>query len=542
MSMTKSTRRETKELMRMFTVMKDEVGVEKRRKYRLETVLRQQYAFIRLHRIARLAVERNEAVAPTLQRKSTVRLAAPPPKVAAAADDEERAAADGEAEAAVGEGDDDGKASAMASGDVDTLRKALEERPDDADLHFTLGYTLVHVQAKLRDGLRYLKSAVELNGESDEFLGELGLVLYRLERYEEATRYLERASAVAPRNATHLVNAGNVRAKQGEDEAALVAYEKAVAVDESSAVGWRNIASVNHRLQRFGAARSAMERVLSLEPESADAHRKMGEVQLSLGDLEAAEAALTTSLRLEPGSALAHETLGRVYDRAGDRDADALREYQTAVKADPTNAPVFTAIGFLLLQTASYDEAETALRTAIRLDNTSFSAHNHLGVILSKRGQQEPALAEFERAISLAENVTAETDMAKRNALRTLATAHTNVAHILDDLGRHEDAIDHLTEALLYDADSPTILAKLGAAHVHAGNLAEGIAKFELCLEYAPEDVQTFYNLAAAQANSGDIPGAWATCRRGVAVRSDFGPLAQMHSMLEPHAKKRGLV
>ena len=82
------------------------------------------------------------------------------------------------------------------------FRKALELKPNDADVLNYLGYSLIDKGLKLDEAVKMVEKAVELEPDSGFIIDSLGWAYFRLGRIADATVELERAIAIIPGDAT----------------------------------------------------------------------------------------------------------------------------------------------------------------------------------------------------------------------------------------------------------------------------------------------------------------------------------------------------
>jgi predicted TPR repeat methyltransferase len=81
--------------------------------------------------------------------------------------------------------------------------------------------------------------------------------------------------------------------------------------------------------------------------------------------------------------------------------AEAIAEYQQAVRLQPQYLNARYNIAFTLLDKGQPDEAIAALREAIRVEPDEAASHINLGNALSDQGQLDEAIAEFREAFRL---------------------------------------------------------------------------------------------------------------------------------------------
>ncbi|MDJ0700778.1 MAG: tetratricopeptide repeat protein [Woeseiaceae bacterium] len=115
-----------------------------------------------------------------------------------------------------------------------------------------------------------------------------------------------------------------------------------------------------------------------------------------------------------------------------DRLDDAIGQYRIAAKRWPESATSLNALGYTLAdRTDQYREAEKLIRKALKYDPDSPAIIDSLGWVLHKRGQNEKALVELQRAYDAFKNDE--------------VAAH--IVEVLHALGRHDEAREMLASA-----------------------------------------------------------------------------------------------
>ena len=184
--------------------------------------------------------------------------------------------------------------------------------PYTADNYHRLAVSY-HFLDRLRDAAASYLRAVKLNPRDWQRCMHLGLVYMSLGDNNSAVEYCQRAANLNPLSAVAFANLGVVFDARGNAAEAETAYRKSLTIDPTQAAPAMNLA---RNLQYRG---KAAEAVTVLEKLTA--------------------AADSASVRRRYGDALA----------SAGREADALREYRTALKLDPRHFPAMNAMASLLI-------------------------------------------------------------------------------------------------------------------------------------------------------------------------------------------------
>jgi tetratricopeptide (TPR) repeat protein/tRNA A-37 threonylcarbamoyl transferase component Bud32 len=247
--------------------------------------------------------------------------------------------------------------------------------------------------------------------------------------------------------------------------------------------------------------------VLALQPGNDDAHRLLGDLLFAQGRKEQALAEMKTAVDLHPGYGENHRVLGRSYFQLGRYD-DALRAYTRWTELQPDNPLGFQGLGAayqakgenasavenyrralairpngrsyfnlgtILLVQGRLKEAAAAFEDALRLEPTALRLI-YLGNTYARLGQARSAREQYLRAVELCRSML-RVNGSDAQALSLLAWAETQ-------LGRREEARDHLVQALALDPADHDVLYRKAVIHVALGQRSEAIAALRAALEH----------------------------------------------------------
>lgn len=91
--------------------------------------------------------------------------------------------------------------------------------------------------------------------------------------------------------------------------------------------------------------------------------------------------------------------LAVLYDRQGNNEK-AAAEYAAAMKESPRDADLWNDYGYFHYTRSRPEQAEDALRKALKLDSLNKRAWMNLGLALGEQGKHDEALRAFEHAVS----------------------------------------------------------------------------------------------------------------------------------------------
>jgi superkiller protein 3 len=258
------------------------------------------------------------------------------------------------------------------------FRRALELQAD----YFPALAGLGNLLARAGDGanaMPLLRKAVQLHPRAYEGHFLLGSALNRLGQFEEARAELELASKLGGENEPQvfyqLARAWGGLGKAQERKAALARFSELTKRQKDDT-----------ELQRRAAALIDEARVL-----------------LQAGDLENAAARLELAREIKPGDAtLLFRLAGLNFDL---QRYDVAREYvQAAISISPATWLYHYLLGLVERSTNHLTDARASLETAAKLQSTEAPVFNALGEVLLEQGERQAAIAAFEKAVKLEPN------------------------------------------------------------------------------------------------------------------------------------------
>jgi tetratricopeptide (TPR) repeat protein len=209
-------------------------------------------------------------------------------------------------------------------------------------------------------------------------------------------------------------------------------------------------------------------------PEEAGAWHLLGVLALRNGDRPTAEDYLRRAAESANTTALYLLSYAELVCRLKDRDA-ALALTRRALSLDCNMALAWFSLGVQLLDARELTEAERCLRRAVELDAALWQARCRLAVLPAVRGETPEAERRFAALLREAPD----------NAL--VLAEH---AAFLQDLGRHDEALQQITRAI--DRSPDTLDHQLRAAEIETqrGRVEAALSRIESIAHRWPDDPQ----------------------------------------------------
>lgn len=225
--------------------------------------------------------------------------------------------------------------------DVTLYQKALAAEPDDYRLHDALG-SAYWIRGDAEGAEFQWLTTLRLEPQSTHTLNALGALYARQHRFVQAIPLLERALQMNPRDADAHLYLGAAYAETGKMDRADEQFRAAVSLAPMNFNAHNVLGKLYFDSDRLGEAEQQFRQSLACEPNLA-AYDHLGYIYMRRGDRDQAEQAFTAALSMKGTDSHAHFNLGLIYAAAG-RGADAVRELQAALAADPNNPQILAAL------------------------------------------------------------------------------------------------------------------------------------------------------------------------------------------------------
>jgi len=190
---------------------------------------------------------------------------------------------------------------------------------------------------------------------------------------------------------------GNNALARGDVVLALKSFQQARKVAPLNFDACFGLARALHAAGDVAGAVDAFEHALGTAPDEPRALIALGSLALQLDMPEQATGFFQIVARLEPGSVDATLGLSRAMMRE-DRFEDASGLVQSALQINQEAAPLWNQMGVIRSELEDWQNAETFLAEAIRLDPENQAAIGNLADVLFATGQHAEALDAFTEA------------------------------------------------------------------------------------------------------------------------------------------------
>ena len=205
--------------------------------------------------------------------------------------------------------------------------------------------------------------AIRIRPHYGEALANLAEMLVAEGKYAEAVSHLERAIQVSPGLPEARVNFGHVLNRLGRNQESIEQYRQAIRLRPRHGPSWMGLAQALADNDQTDEAVKAAQSAVAFAPSDNALRAAASRLLQRLGRTDQASA-----LEAGPGpAAVAHIERGNALVREG-RFADAVTEFQSAVRLGAADPKVYANLGAALASLGRYDEAITAFEAALKIN------------------------------------------------------------------------------------------------------------------------------------------------------------------------------
>ena len=404
----------------------------------------------------------------------------------------------------------------------------LAERKDEFD-------------ATIQEQIQKALEKLQMNPDSAEANGNLGMILHAHQRYELAEPLYLRAQLLDPNSFPWAYYLGVIRVPLGKQTEAVTALRLAVGLKPDYLPARMGLAESLQKLGEFEQSREIYQQILQDHPQSPSAYAGLGRVYWEEGKVAEAIKNYEKACELFPEFGSSHYALGLAYRTLGnaEKSREHLSQFQRhSTKEPPLDDPLLEAIqslgsktnyylgkGRALRDQGQFKEAAAAFEEALKIEPDHAVAHGNLCSLYIALRDPDQVEQHYRAAVEIDPGMykthynfavflgmvgrTLEAMEVLRKALDVNpfhALSHNNLGYLLAQQGKFEEAEEHYLLAIQYEPNFQLPRFNLGRLLMTQGKHKEAIQHLQKTLTSEDESTPDhIYTLALAYAHQGDL-------------------------------------
>lgn len=259
---------------------------------------------------------------------------------------------------------------------------------------------MLAAHGRFEEALHSIAQAISSRPNEPAWHNEVGKILMKLGRHDQAIIAFRTAGQLAPQFAEAFYNLGTAHQEKKDIPQAISAYRQAIALRPNYAEAYNNLGNALLEIKEYRNAADALERAIALVPTFAPMHYNLGSVLYESGQIQASVERLCKAIYIDPHLLEAWYSLGNALKDQRKYD-ESMAALQSALTLRPTYAEAWNSMAALHHERADYKAALAAVRRAIELKPHFAEAYANLGSTLKDQGNLDGAIAAYEKAIAL---------------------------------------------------------------------------------------------------------------------------------------------
>ncbi len=294
--------------------------------------------------------------------------------------------------------------------------------------HDDLGDALLQ-KGSVDEAILHFRKALQLKPDSADVHNNLGSALAQKGNVDEAITHFQKALQIKPDYADAHYNLGTALLQKGSVNEAITQYQQALQLKPDSADVHNNLGNALLRMGRVDEAIAQYQQVLQIYPDNAKAHYNLGDALLQKGNVDEAIAQYQQVLQINPDDAEARNNLDNALLLKGRVDK-ALAQYQEALQTNPDSVEVLNNLAWLLATCpdAHVRDGIKAVKYAERAcELTHYGVTVLVGTLAAayaEAGRYDDAMAAAQKACALATSAGKQDLLETNRKLLALYRAH----------------------------------------------------------------------------------------------------------------------
>jgi len=306
--------------------------------------------------------------------------------------------------------------------------------------------------------------------------------------YAQAEQLFRQQVAKTPQSAEALSNLGAVLAREQKFDEAIKTYERALRTDPKLTSIYFNLGVAYFKAGRYQSAAAPFETFLKSQPADPRARQLLAISLVESAQYQRGITLLEQLIKEQPNDPSILFALASAHIRAGDEDRGKLLLQQLDTSKLPP-ASVHLLQGMLFYRGQHYDDSEKELQEAVRLDAQSAPALAALGRLRLRVNDDPAAIGYFERALAIQPGD---------------AESNYQLGVLLGRNGAEERGRHHLTRAMEQRANYPDPMYFLAKMDLNDNHPAQAIKLLERAVQLAPNTESVRFLLARAYKQAGN--------------------------------------
>jgi tetratricopeptide (TPR) repeat protein len=334
-----------------------------------------------------------------------------------------------------------------------------------------------------------------------------------------AVSHLEQATSLEPKFGPHFLALGRIYYAEGSLERAVQVFEQASQLAPEDPEIWLYLARALRGTGNLEQAASCAERAVTYSPQQSEPLLLRGEIALETKNPRGAQSRAQAALRIQPDDPTGLFLLARALE-ALDQPGEALATLEKALPLADHPVEMLLVRARLLHRLQGQAAGLQALANLSERYPEDPQVLSLMAEAQEESGQYEEAIKTAQRAL---QNMPTYNVIGSQPKGITAPVTHPTGLHrilgrLLRRTGQLDQAIHHLSEAILLDPGQVESYLELGGTQLERRQNAQALQTFKKAITVAPQDPRPYYQAGLVLKESKDYLTAENMLRRAVSL------------------------
>ena len=285
---------------------------------------------------------------------------------------------------------------------------------------------------QLDEAERYCQDVLRNDSEQPAAIHLAGMIAHRRDDYRQAIMLLEKSIQYNDKEASWHYNLALAYRAAKQIGPAIKSYCKAIELMPDYEAALYNLGAIYFERNRFDEAASCFHKTLKLNPDHVHANYELARIKHNKGNVFQALKLLDRAIRLAPDDADIRLLLTYALRDVGRYD-DAMKQLDLLLQLRPDDENAVAVKASIFERLGKTEDAWQCLKPVIERGTDCVNVLTVYAELGRKTDRAEHALELFNRLLEQKKT---------KGEYRTMM--HFAIARLLDNLGRYDDAFEHL--------------------------------------------------------------------------------------------------
>jgi len=402
----------------------------------------------------------------------------------------------------------------------DIEEKSLKQNHEMYSYYFRA--SLYISQGDYKKAKEYLEKVYNNDPGSLYLNKKMSVLMEKLGDFKGALKYARECIKIDPKDMSSHMLLAELAAMNGDKETEKEEYRTILKIDPKQQRVRFLLATALIKTNRLDEAMEHLDQLISEEPRLSFAHYYKGRIYIEWGNYQAAEKEYLTTLSLDDTFEPALFDLASLYQYQK-KPEEAITLYKKLVSLYPTNRTAQERLMGLYSSLGQKDSINELIGNIQNQSKPGDPGRQTLGLYYLQNGRYADAISEFDLIVTawpddyksryflalayeesgLPDKAIEHLRLIKKDS-EYFINSQIHIVYLLNDMGKHEEAIDVLKKAIPVKKEEASLYMILSSLYEEKNDYKKSVGILQDGLKYNSKDIEMLFRLGVAFDKSGD--------------------------------------